>query len=392
MAGTALENFTDFMRVTGPAYMTGPEKMVNDAVKNTYSMSYLLKGKGMDQVIKSGDRILDDIMFDEANTFENYKPNQEFTWTQPQVVTEQAIDWRFSIDHMSWTEHEIELNMGGGRFNATYSAQQYKNLKSKLERRVRTSIANGFEAKLWQAPNSATAAEMESAGGGEQFSIPAFITEDTTNYHNAVGSWTTIMGINPATESKWRNQVATYDFDDPDDTDGDADGLIDAFDNMTTDVQFIPPDYHKDQFEPEDQQFFEDPSRQAIFCSKGGLNQYKRLLRASNDTLVRKQDAAYNRPQWDGVDVVRIAQLDALSMIWKTDTTAAVETSYDPDGYRYFFVNGNYLTPVFHATRYFYKKDPFFLPKQPYTWVCPIDVWWNLFCHSRQRQGIVAPQ
>jgi hypothetical protein len=391
MAGTALENFTDFMRITGPAYVTGPEVMINDAVKNTYTMSRFLRGKGMDQLIQSGDRILDDVMFDENNTFANYKPNQEFTWTQPQIVTEQAIDWRFSIDHMSWTEHEIELNMGGGRFNSTYSGQQYKRLKSKLEKRLWTSIANGFEAKLWQDPNSQQA-EMESAGGGEQFSIPAFITEDTTAYH-ATG-WTTIMGINPATESKWRNQVSTYDYDDPDDTDGDADGLIDAFDDMTTNVQFIPPDFHKDEFETTGKQFAEDPSRQFIACSKGGLNQYKRLLRASNDTLVRKQDAAYNRPQWDGIDLVRIAQLDTLSMIWNSTTagTAGTETGYTTDGYRYWFLNGNYMSPIFHATRYFYKKDPFFLPKQPYTWVCPVDVWWNCFMHSRQRHGIVAPQ
>jgi hypothetical protein len=79
--------------------------------------------------------------------------------------------------------------------------------------------------------------------------------------------------------------------------------------------------------------------------------------------------------------------------VWEagTSTVAATETSADPDGYRYFWVNANYLKPVFHVSRYFYLKNPFFLEKQPFTWVRPCDCWWNLFCHSRQRQGIVAP-
>jgi hypothetical protein len=389
MAGTALENFTDFVKFTGPAYFTSASKFLNEAVKTTYSLPRFLKGKGMDKVIQSGENIQDDVMYDEANTFQNYQPNAEFTWTQPQVATEMSIPWRFSIDHMSWTDHEVTLNMNSG-FSREYANVQYKKLRKKLEQRMWTSIVNGMEAKLWASPGTAgsQAVDMEATTGSEQYSIPAFVTEDTTNYHCANGTWTTIQTINPATETKWRNQVSTYDYDDPDDTDGDADGLIDAFDEMLTKIRFIPPDFHKEHFEPQDLQMY----RQAIFCSRGGLNQYKRLLRAANDTLVRKQDASYNRPQFDGLDMVYVAQLDSLSHTWGTNTTAATELNYATDGYRYWWINGNYLTPVFHNERYFYKKDPFFLEKQPYTWVCPVDIWWNCFCQSRQRQGIVAPQ
>jgi hypothetical protein len=388
MAGTALQNFTDFVKFTGPAYFTSPEVFLNEAVKTTYSLPRFLRGKGFDKVIQSGDRIFDDVMFDESNTFANYQPNEEFNWVQPQVATEQVIDWRFSIDHMSWTDQEVTLNVNSG-FSRQYANVQYKRLRKKLEQRMWTSIVNGMETKLWASPAAvgSQSAQMESQSGTEQFSIPAFITEDTTNYHSAAGGWTTIMNINPATETKWRNQVSTYDFDDPDDSDGDNDGLIDAFDEMLTKIRFMPPDFHREHFETADQQMY----RQAIFCSRNGLNLYKRLLRASNDTLVRKQDASYNRPEFDGNDMVYVAQLDSLSHVWGTNTTAGTETGYAVDGYRYWWVNGNYLTPVFHNERYFYKKDPFFLEKQPYTWVCPVDIWWNTFCHSRQRQGIVAP-
>lgn len=388
MPGTALENFTDFVKFTHSAVFSGVDDFLNEATLNTYTMPRLLKGKGMDKVVQGGENIKDWVMFDESNTFQNYKPNAQFTWTQPQVATEKTINWRFSMDHMSWTDHEIELNMPQG-MTRSHQNVQYKRLMKKIEQRMWTSVVNGLETKLWADPNSQQA-EMEDSTGGEQYSILSFITEDTTSYHST--GWTNIAGIDPANESGWRNQVETYDYDDPDDSDGDSDGLIDAFDNMTTDVEFIPPDFHKEHFEGANMEAY----RQAIFCSKGGLNQYKRLLRAANDTLVRKQDASYNRPQWDGVDLVRAAKLDTLSMIWNNTTagTAGTETGYTTDGYRYFFVNGNYLTPIFHVSRYFFKKAPFNLGAagQPWTNVCPVDVWWNLFPHSRRRQGIVAPQ
>ena len=384
--GTALQNFTDFVKFTGPAIFSDANTFLNEAVNQTYSFSRLARGKGQDKLIQSGDVIRDEIMLDDASTFENYQPNAEFTWQMPQVATEIEIDWRFSLDHMSWTDHEIELNMPSG-MTRDHANRQYKKLRKKIEQRMWTSMINGIEDKLWASADNKSA-DMESSDGKDQYSFPALITEDTTAYH-ATG-WTTIAGVDPATESKWRNQVETYDYDDPDDSDGDGDGLIDAFDNMCTKVRFVPPNIHAEHFEPQNQQ----AARQAIFCSRGGLNLYKRMLRASNDTLVRKQDAAYSNPQFDGYDLVYVTELDTLSMIWNATTggSAGTETSYTTDGYRYWWINGNYITPVFHERRYFYKKDPFFLEKQPYTWVCPVDCWWNLFPHSRQRHGIIAPQ
>jgi hypothetical protein len=60
-------------------------------------------------------------------------------------------------------------------------------------------------------------------------------------------------------------------------------------------------------------------------------------------------------------------------------------------GARYFWVNGNYLTPIYHARRYFEKHEVLRHPNQPFTYVQVVDCWWNLFCNSRQRMGIVAP-
>lgn len=411
MAGTALQNFLDFAKMTGPAFLTGPDALLNEAVKQSYSISRFLRGRGMDEVIQSGDRILDDVMFDEANTFINYQPNEEFNYTQPQVITEQAIDWRFSFDHMSFTEHEVILN-AGSRLNRRAAAVQYKRIKKKMEMRVSTSIINGMEKKLWQLASSQTgaefaAADMESQGGTEQFSIPNFISDDPNNFE--ASGWTTLMSINPANEARWRNQRETYAFADPDDQDSSGDGLYDAFDNMHLKVQFVPPEFEQENFESLNYEAY----RQAIFASRKGVNLYKRLLRASNDLLVTRQDAAYVRPQYGGIDIVYVTQMDAGTVasggtghIFDRHTTdgSYVEV-YDEDGNnaagspvtnavdgnRFYWCNGNYLIMVFHGERYFRRTGEFTLDKQPFTHVAPVDTWWNTFLRSRQRQGIVSP-
>ncbi len=402
MAGTALTNFADFVNSTGPSYLRSPEQFLNEAVSQTYVLPRFLRGKDMDKVLQGGDRIRDLVMFDDASTYLRYNPNQAFTWTQPQVSTEQTIFWRFSLDHMSWTDHEVELNMDEGLTRAAVRVQ-YKRRKKQIEQRMWTSMLNGLEGDIWQSPHTAaTEAEMEQEDGKEAYSLGAFITEDTTNFHPA--GWTTIMGIDPAVETRWRPGVSLYNFDDPFILGlVDAGSLIQAFDDLWLKVMFLPPDgFHPEHFEVASLQAF----AQGIYCSRAGHNLYKTALREENDRLVTMQDAAYNATKYSGVDMVYIAALDA----GKTGGSSAIfdhngGTAYDEDGNdssgtavsgarngrRFWFVNGNYILPVFHRRRYFFKKTPYTLENQPFTWVAPVDCWNNMFCNSRQRQGIIAP-
>ena len=404
MAGTALTNFADFVNSTGPSYLRSPSQFLNEAVSQTYILPRFLRGKDFDKVLQGGSKIKDVVMFDDASTYQRYNPNQPFTWTQPQITTEQQIFWRFSLDHMSWTDHEVELNMDEGLTRAAVRVQ-YKRRKKQIEQRMWTSMLNGMELDLIKSPHTAaTEAQMEQENGIEAYSLGAFITEDKTNFH-PVG-WTTIMGIDPASETRWRNAVSLYDFANPTVVGGiDAGSLIQAFDDLWLKVMFMPPDgFHPEHFEVASLQAF----AQGIFCSRAGHNLYKTSLREENDRLVTLQDAAYNSTKYSGVDMVYWAALDAgkadgSSAIYEHD--GARTAAYDEDGdnssggsvtdhrpgRRFWFVNGNYLTPVFHRRRYFYKKTPYTLENQPFTWVAPVDCWNNLFCNSRQRQGIIAP-
>ncbi|QDP54751.1 MAG: hypothetical protein GOVbin2833_40 [Prokaryotic dsDNA virus sp.] len=389
--GTALSNFNDFMAATGPRYLTSAEDVINEAVKNTYVLSRFLKGKGMDKVIQGGKTINDVVMFSENSTYDHYQPNDTFTWTNPQVTETLEINWRFSVDHMSWTDQEVELNVGSG---LSKDAQKvvYKRLKRIKEMRLWTSMLNGMENDLWKLPNES---EMETASGKLPYSIPAFIEDNDGAAHVAFSSGA-LQGLNVANQgSVYKNQVSTYDANDPDGIigggTGSSDSLIAAFDEMFLKCQFIPP--------ATKQEYFENANlgRQMIFTSRDGVNQYKRALRASNDSLISAQDPAYNNPQYSGIDVIYVAALDTAA-IYPNTYTGGTYTYHTEDsasaaytGSRYYWINANYMTPIYHSRRYFEKHAPMRHPNQPFTSVQPVDCWWNVFCNSRQRQGVVRP-
>jgi len=428
-AGTPADKFRDFMEVTGPSYLTGPEVIINEAVKRRYIWGELIRGK--EKAVQGGTKIQESIMFDDGSTFQMYQPNQTFTWSNPQVLDTLNSNWRFAIDHVAWTDHEIELNAGEDMSVAAQKAT-YKRLKKSKEQRMATSLTNGLEDTLWESPFSNTA-EMESDSGKKVFSIPVFIndmvktTADGMRGH-AYSGWTTVAGVNPATEPLWTNQVVMYDrtidanslplhltteidynVNETADKTHDIFGLITAFDEMWLKVCYIPPDTNS--------QYFEDDHirQQMIWTSRLGVNQYKRALRASNDRLVPVDDAAYASPRFSGIPVKYCSNLDTAPLYLSdaagtvpdtragrvdtgniaVSTTAGTHQTHDltiDKGPRYYFINAAYLTCFIHARRYMVKHDVMRHPNQPFTNIQPTDTWWNLLACSRQRHGIVTPR
>jgi hypothetical protein len=426
----SITQFNDFMQSTGPAYLKSADAVINEAVKNNYVLSRLLKEKASETLVQGGTSVKDVIVFDDASTYQKYQPNDTFTWNNPQVTDTLTAPWRFSMDYMSWTDQEIELNDGDAKV-------MYKRLKRVKEMRMWTSMLNGMENDLWQSSFGNETA-MEGSGGKEPYSLPSFITENATfttllgerggNPYNSSGTrWTSVLGINPSNDPRWTNQISFYNktlslTDNPvTKAAGDYYGhnanasntrtvfnLFGAFDDMYLKVMFKAPLTQR--------QYFEETTfqRQMILCSRLGMNQYKRTLRISNDMLVNPQDAAYNTPTFSGIPLEYCANLDdaaifpaaasgtspADTLAGRNNTTsghtaAAVGTETGSGtidkGARYYFINGQYLTPIFHTTRYMKKHDVMRHPNQPFTWVQPVDCWWNLFCNSRQRHGIIAP-
>jgi len=443
----AISTFNDFMTTTGPSYLTSADAVINEAVKNTYAFSRLLKGKSREQTIQGGTEIRDVIMFDDSRTYDHYQPNDTFVWRNPQVTDYVRAPWRFHIDHMSWTDAEVELNSGE---TAASTKVAYKRLKRIKEQRMWTSMLNGFEEDLWAVPS---VANMEADTGKLPYSLPYFLTEIAQNFGGAFGlrgtapytastnSSTTVMRINPFTENRWTNVVELYNSQSDALTPiGPEWGKVKAS-SLTANTIYAQGSAHTYQlgnlFHAMDtmfmrlkyeapstrQQYFENDNlnRQMILTSRLGVQMYRNALRLSNDTLVSYQDASYSSPAYAGIDVTYCSDLDTAAIYPANTTTAAAQTLTGYNGVtgangvgsagaggftqfgtetgdftvvrapRFYFVNGNYLTPIFHAKRYFKQHEVLRHPNQPFTYVQPVDCWSNLFCNSRQRHGVVAP-
>ena len=431
----SIQTFNDFMATTGPTYLTSADAVINEAVKNTYAFSRLLKNKASEVTVQGGNEIRDVIMLDDARTYDHYQPNDVFTWRNPQVTDTVKAPWRFVIDHMSWTDAEVELNTGE---SASSTKVAYKRLKKIKEQRLWTSMTNGFEEDLWAPPSNS---QMEVESGRLPYSLPTFITGRSRNLGGSLGQrgltpigFSTVMGLDPLVDQRWTNLVELYmynggvgssslsaDLSAASITEAAvANGeynlgnsstpnisihpLFTAFDNMFMRLKYEAPATR--------QQYFENDnlSRQMILSSREGVQFYRRLLRISNDTLVNYQDSAYNNPVYSGVDVTYCSDLDTAQVYTAisggvantksaSNVSVASTTALDSElasntvqkGPRFYFVNGNYLTPIFHSKRYFKTHEVLRHPNQPFTYVMPVDCWMNMFCNSRQRHGIVAP-
>lgn len=393
--GSALSTFADFVASTGPSYLTSADELVNEAQKNSYILRRFLKGGDKSFQIQGGANIKDALILDEDSTFQQYQPNDTFTWRNPQVMSTVTAEWRFSVDHMSWTDQEIELNAGGGMTTEALRGI-YKKVKREKEQRMWTSMINGWEDLLWRFPKNS---EMEASTGLYPYSIPAVINEYTSGLYAYTGeTFTTLGGINPVTKTRWvpkQEAIPSAITTQAELIGGDSyaagtypiSPLIRSFDSMFYKVRFETP--------PTKQEYFENAKlySQFIACSKSGLNIYQAALRSAQDRFSgagNPSDPAYLNPMYGGIELVYAAALDSAAL-YGSSTTYASETAASVKGPRYYWINGQYLSPVFHTTRYMYMKDPMTHPNQPYTTVVPVDCWWNLVPRSRQRHGIVYP-
>ena len=103
-----------------------------------------------------------------------------------------------------------------------------------------------------------------------------------------------------------------------------------------------------------------------------------------------------------------IQALDSLA-VYPTGAAAVISTELDgsngthsPDsnsdsveeghgGPRYYFVNGEYLKFVVHSENYAVMTPVITPSDQPFSRVQVMDLWNNMICRSRQRQGILYP-
>jgi hypothetical protein len=365
--------FLDFVLATRTLKITPPEAIINEATKRTYLVGEMLRGRNNTETFKGGSKLADFIQVSDNNSFRTYRPTETQTPVAVDTMKKIEIPWRFTSANWSWTDEEAELNFG--------DPDKYFDHVKRYEAGCVTSIVNGMENLLWAAPNNA---QMEAEAGSEPYSIPTFVTE----LDNATPTgFSTIMGLNPTTTTQWQNQREGYTKANLE-TQNSTTGLFATFDKLMRKVQFKKLNWAMAA------KYWEDNNmrRMKIVTNGNGQDIYKRVLRASNDRLITPQDPNYGDPSYAGYPVEYIEQLDTAAVysgtLGASHTSGVANTDYP----RYYFLNLEYLFPIFHTVKYFEKSAPKDGgANQPNMHVQYIWTWFNLWCASRRRHGIVYP-
>ena len=360
MAGLSAN--ADFLAATRDVRMVGKDVMLNEATKGTYFFFSRMLRKAYDK-FKGGTKLVDKIQGKTSGSFAWYDPNDEFSPEQKDVTTQIAVEWAFAKADYTLIDETIQLNAG--------DSNAYFSYVKSLELDCMVSKVNGLEESLWSKPKQ-TKMEASAATQREMYSIPAYVTRDGEVPAAGNGglhaddstAWTTIAPVTPGNDAWYKNASTTYTLAPPDDADA---GLLASFDNMSMQVEFEMPSGIQNWSSDE------TINNQVICTSRDGVVFYKSRLRASNDRMERLRDPGIVGPQFEGIPVRRVTELDGHG--W---------TNNQPD---YFWLNLNYMYPYFHTNRFMSEKITVGGPKQPNSTVVYKFSWVNLICRSRRRQG-----
>jgi len=394
MAGIPIANFLDWVVNTGPQFLSGPDKIINSVSRRSFILGKMLRGKPMSQVLQGSNKIKETLYLSAIRTFQTFERGDSITWQNAQKDVLMELDFKFTLDHFAWDEWEYEGQTAGLSGNDLRA--KYKDMASSKQQRLWESIVDGMESLIWAPPDTLVAGDTTTytgmeGGGSEPYSIPVFVNENAGSTTGAFSNaWTNIEGLTwSEVSANFDNARATYDATDPADTDGDDDGLFNAFDDMMISTNYKRPGIKDRYFEDE-----VDPGNDVVIASsKKGCTQVISLHRKSNDMLIQPQDASYPYPRWNGAAIFDVQALDDAQLY--TDGTNFVDeldAAVTSSGARYYWLNTKYMNMIFHKAKYFKMgkvKEPTDKVGQ---YVIPVETWCNMTCTSRRHQGLISPQ
>lgn len=403
MSGTPVNLYNNFMEAQGPLYVTSPDDVVNDAqIYRTYSTGALMGGdRGKKKMVTGGSEIRFAASYQTGQVTTHHQPGETQTWQQPQKLVHGAAKMRYRITHMAWTRQVIMANEGGRSSDPTKMFHQFVDHRRHLEQQMWADYWDFDEGHVWSEPDYT---EMEAAAGGTQgkfYSIPAFINEYTNGlYNGAAGgagtSWSTIHGIDPASTTRGQNgyQQSTVTYTSSNIATTNLSNILAAFNKAWKKVHFEKP--------PKSGEYFTDPAynNQQVFTSEEGQTVYTSALIANQDLFVigGRQDPAATDPTYNFIPIKYVQALSTATL-YPAGTASSITNNVAESssatlygsGPRYYFLNSNFMYPVFDEDMFFTRGKVREHFNDPDTFVMPVFVWGNLLCTSRKRHCLIRP-
>lgn len=394
--------FGDFFYTTTKQTLTSVEKFINMAAMRSYLLSRLVKGKPGTRIFQNGSAIQDFIITGVGSTRQRYDPNDETSPSNPQVLKPWSIPWTFTIDNMSWTDHEIILQAGGRDRNTQFAV--FKRIAEAKLSRLMMSMANGTEADLWAVPDTTKMESTTGANPQEPYCLAAFLNEFTNMLYPAItpgGAWTTKQGINPATDTYWVGVKKTYTDDVNALAVGEDYDLFQAFDLAFIETEYMPVPIAGEHDSPTS-----GPTI-IVTSEQGKANISVALRKANNHTRMGAQDPSYPGPQFDGRPVISCQSLNSAPLFPAHATTPNSATALVAENDatvlglaggstatrapRYFGLNPETMAMVWHSERYFMPSETVEPYRQPFTHTRYYDTWGNLAFRDLRSNFIVSP-
>jgi hypothetical protein len=141
-------------------------------------------------------------------------------------------------------------------------------------------------------------------------------------------------------------------------------------------------------------------NNQIIMCTIQGRSAIQSLMRGDQDRYISgPQDPAYPDPQFHGVPLKRADGLETAAVYdggvgvgLVTEGSAVANVTLNTNaGPRFYLTNGNFIHPIAHRERLFFKDTPIRHPQIPDTWVQYYATWWQFPCKSYKHQGVLVP-
>lgn len=224
MPNLTASDIGDLLRSTLKEYGKMKFTEIATDIQKHIALNELLKTNK--ETLNAGTSITWRLMVDQNNSARSVGLGSTDIVDVPDLMQEAEVPWRFMTGNWAIEHHVVDMNRDPAMLVSIVKEQRFGCL---------ISMAEYFEDKVWRAP--ATTNLLDPYG------IPYYVVKSNTAATQANNDgfngltpqdWTTVAGINPTTNPRWRNYATQY-------TSVTKDDLIRKMRRATVKTDWMPP-------------------------------------------------------------------------------------------------------------------------------------------------------